>query len=113
MRRAVSVSLGSSARDKRVVINLRGVPVSVERIGTDGDVATATRLFAELDGKVDALGVGGARLRAHDEAPLLLQAEYHWRYHLRKGAAGCEAGAPVDRGASRDSCRQFSLSMSP
>ena len=31
----------------------------VERIGTDGDAEEARRLFAELDGKVDALGVGG------------------------------------------------------
>ncbi len=62
MKRAVSVSLGSSARDKRVVANLAGTPVSVERIGTDGDVPAAQRLFAELDGQVDALGVGGADL---------------------------------------------------
>jgi len=62
MKRAVSVSLGSSARDKRVVINLKGEPISVERIGTDGDVPKAQRLFAELDGQVDALGVGGVDL---------------------------------------------------
>ena len=62
MKRAVSVSLGSSTRDKRVVVNFEGEPVSVERIGTDGDVEKARRLFAELDGKVDALGVGGVDL---------------------------------------------------
>jgi hypothetical protein len=59
MKRAVSVSLGSSARDKRVVVNLGGEQIVVERIGTDGDVEKARRLFAELDGEVDALGVGG------------------------------------------------------
>lgn len=59
MKRAVSVSLGSSARDKRIVAHFKGEPVSVERIGTDGDVEKARRLFAELDGVVDALGVGG------------------------------------------------------
>jgi hypothetical protein len=59
MKRAVSVSLGSSARDKQVVITLGGEQISVERIGTDGDAQRARRLFAELDGKVDALGVGG------------------------------------------------------
>jgi len=62
MKRAVSVSLGSPARDKRVVVTFKGEPVSVERIGTDSDVEKARRLFAELDGKVDALGVGGADL---------------------------------------------------
>jgi len=60
MKRAVSVSLGSSARDKQVVINLKNVEISIERIGTDGDVQKAQRLFAELDGQVDALGMGGA-----------------------------------------------------
>ena len=59
MKRAVSVSLGSSTRNKKVVVTLKGEQISVERIGTDGDVAEARRLFAELDGQVDALGVGG------------------------------------------------------
>lgn len=60
MKRAVSVSLGSSTRDKRVVAMFKDEPISIERIGTDGDVEAARRLFAELDGKVDALGMGGA-----------------------------------------------------
>ena len=62
MKRAVSVSLGSTARDKKVEIKLFGETVSIERIGTDGDIAKATALFTELDGKVDALGVGGIDL---------------------------------------------------
>jgi len=62
MKRAVSVSLGSSTRDKRVFVNLKGQEISIERIGTDGDVPKAQRLFAELDGQVDALGVGGVDL---------------------------------------------------
>jgi len=62
MKRAVSVSLGSSARNKQVVVTLKGQELSIERIGTDGDVPKAQRLFAELDGKVDALGVGGVDL---------------------------------------------------
>jgi hypothetical protein len=62
MKRAVSISLGSSQRDKRVTITLKGVPIEVERIGTDGDVEKAIRLFTELDGKVDVLGVGGVDL---------------------------------------------------
>ncbi len=59
MKRAVSVSLGSSKRDKAVVANLNGTPIHVERIGTDGDVQKAQQLFTDLDGQVDAFGVGG------------------------------------------------------
>ncbi|MEW6717667.1 MAG: quinate 5-dehydrogenase [Chloroflexota bacterium] len=62
MKRAVSVSLGSSSRDKKVLIELKGETISVERIGTDGDAEKAQSLFAELDGKVDAFGVGGVDL---------------------------------------------------
>jgi hypothetical protein len=62
MKRAVSISIGSSRRDKAVEIDLLGERVSLERIGTDGDIEKAARLYAELDGKVDAFGVGGADL---------------------------------------------------
>jgi len=73
MKRAVSVSLGSSTRDKRVEIELLGEKVLIERIGTDGDTAKARQLFTELDGKVDAFGVGGIDLSigtARREYPL-------------------------------------------
>ncbi|HSM58226.1 MAG TPA: hypothetical protein VK879_18880 [Candidatus Sulfomarinibacteraceae bacterium] len=59
---AVSISLGSSSRDKRVETTLLDQPVIVERIGTDGNTTRATALFTALDGKVDALGVGGIDL---------------------------------------------------
>ena len=62
MKRAVSISLGSSSRDKRVVINFKGEEIIVERIGTDGDVEKAKRLYHELDAQVDAFGVGGVDL---------------------------------------------------
>ncbi len=62
MKRAVSVSLGSSERDKQVEIELLGHQVVIERQGTDGDIEKATARFTELDGKVDALGVGGIDL---------------------------------------------------
>jgi hypothetical protein len=62
MKRAVSISLGSSKRDKQVEIDLLGERVTIERRGTDGDIEKATALFTELDGKVDALGVGGIDL---------------------------------------------------
>jgi hypothetical protein len=62
MKRAVSVSIGSSKRDKSVEIELLGEKILLERIGTDGDMEKAARLYEELDGKVDAFGVGGANL---------------------------------------------------
>ncbi|MEP7355777.1 MAG: quinate 5-dehydrogenase [Anaerolineales bacterium] len=62
MKRAVSISLGSSKRNKAVEIDLLGERVSIERIGTDGDMEKAAQKYAELDGKVDAFGVGGADL---------------------------------------------------
>lgn len=62
MKRAVSVSLGSPARNKTVVVDFNGTPVEIKRIGTGGDAEQARRLFTELDGKVDALSVGGIDL---------------------------------------------------
>lgn len=62
MKRAVGISLGSSKRDKKVVVNLNGTEIQVERIGTDGDIEKARQLYLELDGKIDAFGVGGVDL---------------------------------------------------
>jgi hypothetical protein len=62
MKRAVSISIGSSKRDKTTQVNLLGETISIERIGTDGDMKKANALYRELDGKVDAFGVGGALL---------------------------------------------------
>ena len=60
MKRVVSVSLGTSKRDKRSEIEILGETFQLERRGTDGDLDRFAALFAELDGEVDALGVGGA-----------------------------------------------------
>ncbi len=62
MKRAVSISIGSSKRDKAVEVSMLGQKVSIERIGTDGDMEAAALKYKELDGKVDAFGVGGADL---------------------------------------------------
>jgi hypothetical protein len=62
MKRAVSISIGSSQRNKIVEIEMLGEKIQLERIGTDGDMEAAARLYGELDGKVDAFGVGGAVL---------------------------------------------------
>jgi hypothetical protein len=65
MKRAVSISLGSTTRDKAVEMNLLGEIVRIERIGTNGDEAKARQMFREMDGKVDAFGVGGIDLGVH------------------------------------------------
>ncbi|MFO7623592.1 MAG: hypothetical protein R6V73_04520 [Anaerolineales bacterium] len=62
MKRAVSISIGSSKRNKAVEIELLGEKICIERIGTDGDMEKAAQLYRELDGEVDAFGVGGADL---------------------------------------------------
>ena len=64
MKRAVSISIGSSKRNKAVEVTLLGEKVSIERIGTDGDMEAAALKYKELDGTVDAFGVGGADLGA-------------------------------------------------
>jgi hypothetical protein len=65
MKRAVSISLGSITRNKAVEIKLLGETVRIERIGTNGDEAKARQMFRELDGKVDAFGLGGYDLGVH------------------------------------------------
>jgi hypothetical protein len=60
--RIVSVSLGSSTRNKTVEVEMLGRRLSIERVGVDGDYDRACAMIAELDGKVAALGMGGTDL---------------------------------------------------
>ncbi len=59
MKRVVSVSLGSSRRDKSTTVTILGEEFEVSRIGTDGDMMKFAELVREFDGKVDAIGLGG------------------------------------------------------
>lgn len=77
--RVVSISLGSSARDHVARAEFLGRQVLVERRGTDGDIGKAIRLVRELDGQVDAFGMGGIdlylqvgrrRYRVRDAVPI-------------------------------------------
>ena len=61
-KRVVSVSLGSPKGDKRVTATLLGEEFEISRIGTNGDMAKFAQLVGELDGKVDAIGLGGIDL---------------------------------------------------
>lgn len=62
MKHVVSVSLGSSKRNTHQEIELLDQRVLIERRGTDGDSEKAARVIRELDGNVDALGLGGIDL---------------------------------------------------
>ena len=59
MKHVVSVSLGSSSRDHRARVELLGETFELERIGMDGSIDRATKKLQELDGTVDAIGLGG------------------------------------------------------
>lgn len=62
VKHIVGVSIGSSERDHKSKIELLGEEVVLERIGTDGDINKAVEIIKELDGKVDAFGMGGIDL---------------------------------------------------
>ncbi|NLW08112.1 MAG: quinate 5-dehydrogenase [Clostridia bacterium] len=62
MKRVVSISLGSSKRDHQVEASFLGEKFLIERIGTDGDMQRMISLIKELDGRVDAFGLGGMDL---------------------------------------------------
>ncbi len=62
VKRVVSVSLGASGRDLCERLTLLGEEVVVERRGVDGDLGRAAALIRELDGQVDAIGLGGIDL---------------------------------------------------
>lgn len=61
-KHVISVSLGNSKRNAREEIEVLGQPFILERIGTDGNSQKAAELFTQLDGRVDAFGLGGADL---------------------------------------------------
>ncbi len=62
LKRVVSVSLGSSKRNHKVNTKILGEEFSIERVGTDGDMQKAIKTIEELDGQVDAFGMGGIDL---------------------------------------------------
>jgi hypothetical protein len=82
MKRVVSVSLGSSSRDHRATVTLMGEEFDISRVGTDGKLDAAIAMVRELDGNVDAIGLGGI--------DVYLYAGRH-RYALRDGLRLLEA----------------------
>lgn len=65
IKEVVSVSIGSSRRDHVVEVELFGQPFRIRREGTDGDLGRAEKRLRELDGTVDAFGLGGIDLFLH------------------------------------------------
>ncbi len=96
MKRAVSISIGSSKRDKAVTLELLGEQVHIERIGTDGDMEKAAQLYRELDGKVDAFGVGGADLG------LWVDQRWYPLYPIRKMVRYVQKTPMVDGGGLKN-----------
>ena len=92
MKQAVSISLGSRTRDKKVSITLLGEEITIERIGTDGDVEKAIQLYNEMDGNVDAFGVGGIDLG------LTVAGRYYPLYDAQQLVAGVRQTPVVDGG---------------
>jgi len=62
VKHVVSVSIGSPTRDHAVQTEIMGEKFKIERIGTDGDMDKAVDMLRDLDGKVDAIGLGGIDL---------------------------------------------------
>lgn len=85
MKRVVSVSLGSPARDAEITIEVLGERVTIARIGTNGDLRTARRLLEELDGNVDAIGLGGLNLWLYAGKRRYAVRQAHWLIeHVRR-----------------------------
>jgi hypothetical protein len=82
VKRVVSVSLGSSGRDHRAQVTLMDEAFDISRVGTDGKLDAAIGKVTDLDGKVDAIGLGGI--------DVYLYAGRH-RYALRDGLRLLEA----------------------
>lgn len=59
MKKVVSVSLGSSKRDFSTTAHYLGQDFEISRTGTDGNVERFAQKLRELDGNVDAIGLGG------------------------------------------------------
>ncbi|MBI2843660.1 MAG: quinate 5-dehydrogenase [Armatimonadetes bacterium] len=59
MKRVVSVSLGSPRGDKTVTASFLGEKFEISRVGTNGDMRRYAEMLQELDGAVDAIGLGG------------------------------------------------------
>lgn len=114
MKEAGGISIGSSKRNHNTVVELLGEQVHMWRIGTDGDMKKAIALIGQIDGTVDAIGLGGIGLRI-DAA----DRTYYYRDGKRFGAAAvktpivCGAGLKgiVERDTPRFMVEELGLKL--
>lgn len=92
MKRIVSVSLGSSKRNHTASTTVLGEEVVVERIGTDGSIEKAIQMIQELDGKVDAFGMGGIDLYVY-------AGEHRYAFRDAKRIAAAATKSPIVDGS--------------
>lgn len=92
LRKIVSVSLGSSSRDKTITTRILDHDFMLQRIGCDGKMNRVLETLRELDGKVDAFGLGGIDLYLFVDRR---------RYEIRDGVrlAAAAAMTPVFDGS--------------
>lgn len=106
----VSVSLGSATRDAEQEIELLGRRVRIRRIGTGGDIERARQLVGELDGKVDAIGLGGIDLYV-----LVRNRRYYFRDAVRISSAAVRTpvvcGSGLKNSLERSVIRQLAPSL--
>jgi hypothetical protein len=93
IKEVVSVSLGSSTRDHEVEIDLLGEEFRLRREGVDGDFQRAVARLSELDGRVDALSLGGIDL-------YLRAAGHDYRFRAAKPFARAVIRTPLVCGAA-------------
>jgi hypothetical protein len=65
VKKILSISVGSSSRDHTTRHTFLGQECEISRQGTDGDFEKAVQRYADMDGKVDAFGVGGLEFYLH------------------------------------------------
>lgn len=103
MKRVISISLGSSRRNHKAEVDFNGIKFSVERIGTNGDMEKMIALIGELDGQVDAFGLGGIDLYIGTPAH---------RYTLRDGKKIVQAAKKtpiVDGGGLKNTLERMTV----
>ncbi|MCE1247350.1 MAG: quinate 5-dehydrogenase [Firmicutes bacterium] len=76
MKKIVSISLGSSKRDHEAEVEFLGEKFLLARRGVDGDFRKAQLLLREIDGTVDAIGLGGTDIYLYSKSK---------RYELKYG----------------------------
>jgi hypothetical protein len=91
MKHVIGVSLGSSSRNKSIVIKIAGEDILIERVGTNGNIHKAIQIIKKFDGKVDSFGLGGCDLG------MMVDKKYY-RFHSIKQIAQCPRITPLTDG---------------